>query len=103
MFTHPGVVVISASLVAYLVTMIGIFVINKREEWGSTNVVYFMSFAAGVLIYVSFLHIIPQSFAMNKEAPVFLLAGFFALYLTCPVRYTGQSISAVKHLLLEGQ
>ncbi len=81
MFTHTGVVVISASLVACLVTMIGIFVIKRYEKWGSANVVYFMSFAAGVLISVSFLHIIPTSFAMNKEAPVFLLAGFFALYL----------------------
>ena len=35
MFTHTGIVVISASLVACLVTMIGILVINKYEEWGS--------------------------------------------------------------------
>lgn len=47
MFTHTGIVVISASFVACLVIMIGIFVINKYEEWGSANVVYFMSFAAG--------------------------------------------------------
>ncbi|HDD61038.1 MAG TPA: hypothetical protein ENF22_00735 [Chloroflexi bacterium] len=77
-----GLLLFSASLVACLVTTIGIFVINKYGEWGSTNVVCFMSFAAGVLISVSFLHIIPKSFAMNKEAPVFLLVGFFALYLT---------------------
>ncbi len=82
MFTHSGIVVISASLVACLVTMIGILVTNKYEEWGSKNVVYFMSFAAGVMIFVSFLHVIPKTFAMNKEAPVFLLVGFFALCLT---------------------
>lgn len=74
--------VVSASLVACLVTMVGIFVIKRFEEWGSENVVYFMSFAAGVLISVSFLHIIPKSISMSDQAPAFLLVGFFALYLT---------------------
>jgi len=42
---------------------------------------YFVSFAAGVLISASFMHIVPKSFAMNNRAPVFLLAGFFGMYL----------------------
>ena len=41
-----------------------------------------MSFAAGVLISVSFMHILPKSFDMNSSAPVFLLAGFLAIYLS---------------------
>jgi zinc transporter ZupT len=41
-----------------------------------------MSFAAGVLISVSFMHIIPESFKMNSAGPVFLLVGFLAIYLT---------------------
>jgi len=40
-----------------------------------------MSFAAGVLISVSFMHIIPKSFEMNKYSPIFLLVGFLLLYL----------------------
>jgi zinc transporter ZupT len=40
-----------------------------------------MSFAAGVLISVSFIHIIPKSFDMNRSSPIFLLVGFFCLYL----------------------
>jgi zinc transporter ZupT len=40
-----------------------------------------MSFAAGVLISVSFMHIIPKSFAINPCSPVFLLIGFMALHL----------------------
>jgi len=82
MFTSTWFAVVSASLIACLVTIIGILVIHRYEEWGKANVVYFMSFAAGVLISVSFLHIIPKSLAMNARAPAFLLAGFFALYLT---------------------
>jgi len=82
MFTSTWFAVVSASLIACLVTMIGILVIRRYEEWGKANAVYFMSFADGVLISVSFLHIIPRSLAMNARAPAFLLAGFFALYLT---------------------
>ncbi|MFO8036336.1 MAG: ZIP family metal transporter [Anaerolineales bacterium] len=81
MFSTTFLSVFAASLVACLVTMVGIFVINKYEEWGSANVVYFMSFAAGVLISVSFLHIVPKSLTMTDAAPAFLLAGFLVLYL----------------------
>jgi ZIP family zinc transporter/zinc and cadmium transporter len=40
-----------------------------------------MSFAAGVLISVSFIHIIPKSFRMNDNSPIFVLVGFMLLYL----------------------
>jgi zinc transporter ZupT len=73
--------VIFASVLACVVTIIGIYVIRRYESWGSANVAYFMSFAAGVLISVSFIHIIPKSFHMNDSSPVFLLAGFMFLYL----------------------
>ena len=51
--------VILASSMACLVTSIGIYIIRKYEKWGTDNIAYFMSFAAGVLISVSFIHIIP--------------------------------------------
>jgi zinc and cadmium transporter len=73
--------VVAASSLACGVTTIGIYVISKYEDWGSHNIVYFMSFAAGVLVSVSFIHIIPKSFEMNEDAPTFLLIGFLALYL----------------------
>lgn len=73
--------VLLASTLACLVTTIGIYTIGKYEKWGNQNVVYFMSFAAGVLISVSFIHIIPISFNMNNTAPIYLLAGYMGLYL----------------------
>lgn len=72
---------ITAALMAGLVTAIGIFVINRFASWGKRHVTYFISFAAGVLISVSFLHLVPKSFQMNYFAPIFLLVGFFSLYL----------------------
>jgi zinc and cadmium transporter len=73
--------VLSASVLACLVTTTGIYTISKYEKWGNQNVVYFMSFAAGVLISVSFIHIIPKSFGMNDTAPIYLLVGFMGLHI----------------------
>jgi len=81
-FTSTFAAVISASLLACLVTTIGIYVISRYERWGREHSAYFMCFAAGVLISVSFMHIIPRSFQMNGAAPVFLLAGFLAIHLS---------------------
>jgi zinc and cadmium transporter len=75
-----GAVLLASSL-ACAVTTSGIYIISRYERWANRNAVYFMSFAAGVLISVSFVHIIPKSFDMNSSAPIFLLLGFMALYL----------------------
>ncbi|MBT8365476.1 MAG: ZIP family metal transporter, partial [Deltaproteobacteria bacterium] len=59
---------LGASSLAAIVTTIGIYVIRRFERWGSENTIYFICFAAGVLISVSFLHIIPKAFSMNADA-----------------------------------
>jgi zinc and cadmium transporter len=70
-----------ASILAALVTAIGIYTIRHFEAWGRKYGIYFVCFAAGVLISVSFLHIIPMSFQMSSHAPVYLLSGFLLLHL----------------------
>jgi zinc and cadmium transporter len=82
MFTNTFAAVMLASLLACGVTTAGIYVISKYEQWGKEHSVLFMSFAAGVLISVSFTHIIPKSFQMNGAAPGYLLAGFLTTYLS---------------------
>ena len=81
MFTSTFGSVLLASILACLVTTIGIYTISRYEKWGNKNIVYFMSFAAGVLISVSFIHIIPESFGMNDSAPIYLLVGYMGLYI----------------------
>lgn len=73
--------VVLASLLACFVTTVGIYVINHYEKWGNQNIVYFMSFAAGVLVSVSFLHIIPKAIDMHQNAPIFILVGFMSMHL----------------------
>jgi zinc transporter ZupT len=73
--------VLAASSIACGVTSLGVYVISRYAQWSREHSAYFVSFAAGVLITVSFMHIIPKAFQMNSEAPAFLLIGFLALYL----------------------
>jgi len=70
-----------ASLIAALVTATGIYTIRHFEEWGRRYSIYFVCFAAGVLIAVSFLHIIPTAIGMTPLAPTALLGGFLLLHL----------------------
>ena len=65
-----------ASVLVAAVTFMGIFVIRRFERWSRENSVYFVCFAAGVLISVSFLHIIPKAFSMQPAAPFYLFAGY---------------------------
>lgn len=74
-------VALAASSLAALVTALGIYTIRHFEAWGRKYSIYFVCFAAGVLISVSFLHIIPKSFEMNANAPVYLLIGFILLHM----------------------
>ena len=64
---------LATSTLAALVTSVGIYTIRRFADWGHRNTTYFMCFAAGVLISASFLHIIPKSFSMNPQAPIWLL------------------------------
>jgi len=70
---------LAASLAAAAVTTAGILAIRRHEAWTRRNTTYFACFAAGVLIAVSFLHIVPKSFAMNPQAPAWLLAGYMLM------------------------
>jgi zinc transporter ZupT len=70
-----------ASLLAAAVTTTGLIVIRRFEGWARANTAYFSCFAAGVLISVSFLHIIPEALRMSAMAPVFLLSGYVVMHI----------------------
>ncbi len=70
-----------ASSLAALVTTLGIFTIRRYESWARRKSTYFVCFAAGVLVSVSFLNIIPRSFDLAPHAPTFVLLGFLSLLL----------------------
>lgn len=71
---------LAASSLAALVTTLGIFAVRRFETWAQAKIVYFISYAAGVLIAASFLHLVPESFEMNAHAAALLLAGFAGMH-----------------------
>jgi zinc and cadmium transporter len=74
-------ITLAASLVAATVTTAGIYTIRRFEVWARRNTTYFACFAAGVLIAVSFLHIVPKAFAMSPQAPSYLFSGYLLMHL----------------------
>lgn len=72
---------LAASLLAGLATTLGIAAIRHYSAWGRRHSTLFMSFAAGVLVSASFLHIVPKAFSMAPHAPWWLLAGFLGLHV----------------------
>lgn len=72
---------IYASLIACIVTFAGIWAVRSRSPWAERNSSYFVSSAAGVIVSVSLVHIIPKSISMSPIAPYFILVGFMGLYL----------------------
>lgn len=71
----------AASIIAAITTTAGLITIQRYKNWAEQNTVYFIAFAAGVLISVSLLHLIPKSFSMNTHAPIFVFIGFFSFHL----------------------
>jgi zinc and cadmium transporter len=69
-----------ASDVACLLTFLGIYCIITVDQWARQKMGYFLSFAAGTLIAISFLHIIPTAMEMTHQAPIYILAGYFSIY-----------------------
>jgi zinc transporter ZupT len=53
---------------------------RRFSEWGRQNAVYFACFAAGVLIAVSFLHLMPKSIELSSKGPVLMLTGYLVMH-----------------------
>jgi zinc and cadmium transporter len=70
-----------ASLCAATVTTAGIVAIRRYQDWALRNASYFACFAAGVLISVSFLHIVPKAIALSPAAPIFVLTGYLFMHV----------------------
>jgi len=74
-------IVLLASGTSAAATAAGILIISRLGTWAERQGGYFKSFAAGMLVSVSLLHLIPRSLRLHEQAAPFVLAGFLALYL----------------------
>lgn len=74
---------LAVSLVGAAITIGGIFAVRLREQWVQAHRASFTAVAAGILLTVSFLHLIPEAFEDGTAATTGagLLGGFLFLYL----------------------
>jgi ZIP family zinc transporter/zinc and cadmium transporter len=61
-------------------TFAGMMMILAREAWSRRHSASLVSFSAGVLLGVGFLHILPEAMEMTEQAPFFILLAFILFY-----------------------
>lgn len=68
---------VSFGLLAALVTSLGLAAVATRSGWAARQSGLFALSAAGMLITISLLHIVPEAMAASENAAKFVLGGFF--------------------------
>ncbi len=59
---------------------LGMYLVLAGEDWSRRNSAALISFAAGVMLGVGFLHVLPEALELNREAMPYLLVTFVAFY-----------------------
>lgn len=65
---------------AGLATFVGIFLVVKKEKWVKNNLIYLLSFSAGILLSFSLIHLLPEAVLENKSAYIWAMGSFFVFY-----------------------
>ncbi|MFO7965871.1 MAG: ZIP family metal transporter [Desulfobacterales bacterium] len=73
--------ILIAGIAACAATTAGILTISRFEVKSRLWSPYFIAFAAGVLIGISFLHLVPKALTMDHSAGAFFLGGFIGLFV----------------------
>lgn len=66
---------------AGLATFVGILLVVKKEQWVRENLIYLLSFSAGILLSFSLIHLLPEAVAENETAYLWAMGSFFVFYL----------------------
>jgi zinc and cadmium transporter len=61
-------------------TLLGIFLVLRAETWVQRHTVYLISFAAGALVALSLLDVLPEAFELNNYGMHWALLSFLAFY-----------------------
>lgn len=69
------------SLLAGTATIFGTLLIFYYEDYAKRNSVYFISFAAGIMLATSFFHLIPEAIEQSANVPAWVLCGFLIFYI----------------------
>lgn len=67
---------------AMIINSLGIFAMYRNKEFAERNKVYFICFAAGVLITAPLVHILPHAMVANQQAGLWALGGFMFMFFS---------------------
>lgn len=76
----PFLNIIFFSFLAGMATFAGIFLVVKKEKWVKENLIYLLSFSAGVLLSFSLIHLLPEALEENSSALWWVTGSFLVFY-----------------------
>lgn len=102
---NPALLSVLYSLIAGASTIIGIQVLVFRESLARKYSDYFMSFAAGSILAIALVHLMPEALELNPKAFLYMTAGFIAFYLieTVLLLHPGPEMHHLEHTEKEGR
>ncbi len=65
---------------AGVATFLGMYLVLVKESWSRRNSAHLISFSAGTLLGVGFLHILPEALELAPNATLYLLLSFVIFY-----------------------
>jgi len=68
------------SLLAMCSALVGTFIVLKFSEWSRKNSILLIGFAAGVMLSIAFVHLLPESIEHNPNAIIYTFIGFLAMF-----------------------
>ena len=73
--------IIFYSTIAGLSTIVGTILVILKERWVLQHSHYVNSFAAGLILGITFFHLFPESLELSENALLFIFIGFLFFYL----------------------
>lgn len=83
---------ISFGLIAAFFTTIGLIAVSQRSAWSERNANHFGLAAAGMLVTLTLMHIMPEAFELSANASTFIFCGFiggFTLHYAIEAAFAG--------------
>ena len=77
MFSNPLLAPLFLSFLAAFIATVGLIVVAVRSDWSLKYAHLFAVAASGLLLTMVILHLAPEAMAGHKQAPLYMLGGFF--------------------------
>ena len=69
------------SFLAMCSALIGTFVVLKFSDWAKKNSILLIGFAAGVMLSIAFVHLLPESVEHDPHAIIYAFVGFLTMFI----------------------